>query len=126
MLSQIQLIGNLGSDPDMSYTTNGTPITKFNIAVTTKQSGKDATNWYRCVAFRGLGETINTHCRKGQQLFVQGELSPRAYTTNEGKQGVSLDVTVDKFSFVGNNSNAGSANKANDLGDLGDLDEHPF
>ena len=100
-MAQIQLIGNVGKDPEMSYTPQGAALTKFSLAVTKKQGDKEVTTWYNCVAWRTLAETLNSHVKKGQQLFVQGDLSPREYTTRDNQQRTSLDVTVEKFQFIG-------------------------
>jgi single-strand DNA-binding protein len=59
--AQIQLLGNLGRDPEMSYTPEGIAVTKFSIAVSKKVKGSEETTWYNCVAFRNLAEMLNTH-----------------------------------------------------------------
>lgn len=120
--SQVTLIGNVGKKVEMSYTGNGTAVTKFSLAVNTKQNGKDVTNWYNVTSWRGQAEVINQHVKPGQQLFIQGELSPRQYTNRDGQPAFSLDVTLDKFKFVGGKpSGAGQQSD-----DLTELDEHPF
>ena len=120
-MAQIQLIGNVGKDPDMSYTPQGAALTKFSLAVTKKQGDKEVTTWYNCVAWRTLAETLNSHVKKGQQLFVQGDFSPREYTTRENQQRTSLDVTVEKFQFIGAKTASNGATTGNDQGE-----EHPF
>ena len=127
-MAQLTLIGNLGKEPEMSYTPASVAVTKFSIAVTSKVGDKNETTWYSCTAFRGLAETINTHVRKGQQVFVQGRFTPRAYTTKDGRPGVSYDVLVDNFQFIGNKPPATTgAGDSVDSDPLGDLDnEHPF
>lgn len=126
MFSQIQIIGNLGKDPEMNYTPTGMAVTKFSLAVNKKKGGKDVTTWYNIAAFNKTAETLNTHCQKGMQLFIQGELDVRPYTTKEGKQNVSLDVVVDKFSFVGGSKREGGSHQGEDVDPLGDLEDHPF
>jgi len=132
--AQIQLIGNLGRDPEMNYTPDGTAVCKFSIAVSKTGKTKDGdktenTTWYNVVAWRGLAEMLSTHLKKGQQVFVQGELNVRQYTTKDGRNGTSLDVTVEKFQFLGRReeqaASSASGNEApNDP--LGELDDHPF
>ena len=122
--SQVQLLGNVGRTPEMSYTQDGVAVTKFSLAVSRKRGDKEETAWYNCTAWRGLAETINSHVEKGAMLFVQGDLGARLYTTRDGKSGMSLDVTVDKFAFAGNKK----AEPATETGvhDLEELDESPF
>ncbi len=125
--SQVQIIGNTGRDPEMSYTPNGVAVTKFSVAVSRKTGDKEETTWYNCTAWRNLAETLNTHVRKGQQLFIHGELNARTYTTRDGKPGFSLDVTVEKFNFLGGKpQGAGQGGNVDDVDALGDLEEHPF
>jgi len=102
--SQIQLLGNVGKEPELTVTSEGTPVTKFSIAVNKpgkSESKPDETTWYTVIAWRGLAETLERYVHKGDTLFVQGSLNARQYTTKDGKQGLSLEVTVDKFSFAG-------------------------
>ena len=100
--AQITLIGNVGRDPDVSYSSEGTAITRFSLAITQKESkdGKEKTTWYACTAFRALAEAIVERVRKGDRLFVQGELRPRGYTDKEGIARTSLDVLVEKFQLL--------------------------
>ncbi len=117
-MAQLSLIGNLGRDPEMSYTPDGTAITKFSVAVTRKTKDKEATTWFNCVAFRKQAETINSYVKKGQQV-----------SDRNGVPRLALDVQVDKFQFIGNKPSAAPAGVAAGSGDadpLDDLEEHPF
>ena len=131
--TQVQLIGNVGKSPEMSYTPAGIAVTKFSLAVNKRKPGgkeqgeQGDTTWYNITAFRGLAETLNQYVEKGSQLFIQGELDVRTYTTRDGKQGFSLDVIVDKFTFVGGKKTSEPGTPASDDTDpLGDLEDHPF
>lgn len=125
MLSQVQLIGNVGKDPEMTYTPNGVAVTKFSLAVNKKRGENEETTWFNIIAWRGLAETLNEHVEKGQQLFVQGELVIRAYTTKDGRAGTSVEVIVDKFSFVGKKTSNGS-NGHDTVDPLEELEKSPF
>lgn len=125
--AQIQILGNTGRDPEMNYTPDGTAVCKFSIAVSKQSKNKEGektetTSWYNCTAWRALAEMIGNHLKKGQMVFVQGDLNARAYTTKDGRDGMSLDVTVDKFQFAGGKREESSP----PAGDLGSLEEHPF
>jgi single-strand DNA-binding protein len=123
--AQLQLLGNVGRDPELSFTPDGIPVTKFGVAVSRKTKSGEETTWYNCTAWRSLGEMIHTHLKKGQMVFVQGELNVRQYTTKDGKNGTALDVTVDKFQFAGGKSQE-SASASNTHDDLVGLEDHPF
>ena len=125
--AQIQLLGNLGRDPEISYTPDGIAVTKFSIAVSKKVKGNEETTWYNCVAFRNLAEMLNNHLKKGQMVFVQGDLNVRQYTTKDGRSGTSLDATVDKFQFAGGAKKEDNALTPNSNDDpLGAFEDHPF
>lgn len=127
-MAQLTLIGNVGRDPELSYTPTGVPVTKFSVAVSRKVGDKETTEWYNCTAWRGLAEMLNKSLTKGRQVFVQGDFSTRPYTTRDGKQNVSLDVSITSFQFLGSKPTTGAAS-GSDLADndpLGDLEDHPF
>src|SRR5262249_48016739 len=131
-MAQIQLIGNLGRDPEMNYTPDGTAVCKFSIAVS-KITGKgedkhETTAWYNVTAWRNLAEMLSTHLKKGQQVFVQGDLNVRQYTTKDGRSGTALDVTCEKFQFIGKKETAASdtSSKSDGFDSLGELEDHPF
>ncbi len=136
-MNKILLIGNLGRDPEMSYTPNGVAVTKFSIAVnrvTKSPSGErqDETDWFNIVAWRQLAETCNTYLRKGSKIYVEGRLSQRKYTDKNNVERTSLEVIINDMEmltpkenrqgsssgFVGGNIDENDA--------LGDLDDHPF
>ena len=125
-MAQLTLIGNLGRDPEMSYTPDGTAVTKFSLAVSTGKGEKQETTWYNATAFRSIAETLNTYLKKGSQVFLQGNFTPRKYQTKDGKEGVSYDLIVDKFQFIGGKSEDRPSSSGFKDDALGDLDEHPF
>jgi single-stranded DNA-binding protein len=76
---------------------------------------------------------LSKHLKKGQMVFVQGDLNVRQYTTKDGRNGISLDVTIDKFQFAGGKREESTAPAENiapaesaDVDPLGTLEEHPF
>ncbi len=98
-MNKIMLIGNLGRDPELQVTPDGTPVTKFSLAVnrvTKTSSGerKEETEWFNIVAWRQLAETCEKYLHKGSKVFVEGRLSQRKYTDREGIQRTSIDVTI--------------------------------
>jgi single-strand DNA-binding protein len=100
-LSKIQIIGNLGRDPELRYTPNGRPVASFTVAV--NQSRKDpksgdwieSTDWFRVDVWGDRGERVAETLRKGSRVFVDGRFKTREYETNDGQKRISLDVTAD-------------------------------
>ncbi len=131
--AQVQLLGNTGRDPEMSYSPDGNAVCKFSIAVSRKTKEKgEVTTWFNCIAFRGQAETINQYVHKGDMVFVQGTLDARQYTTKDGRNGTALDVLVDKFAFAGGKKTGGTGISAlpplggDEEDPLGNLGDHPF
>ncbi len=134
-MNKIILIGNLGRDPEMSYTPSGTAVTKFSLAVSKRvaksQTGEkqDDTDWFNIVAWSKLAETCNQYLRKGQKIYVEGRLSVRKYNDRENVQRTAIDVIINEMEMLtpkgAQQQQSGSGdNFLND--DLGDLDDHPF
>jgi len=100
-LSKIQIIGNLGRDPELRYTPNGRPVASFTVAVNqstkNQQSGEwiEATDWFRVSIWGERGERAAENLRKGSRVFVDGRFRTREYEANDGQKRMSLDITAD-------------------------------
>jgi single-strand DNA-binding protein len=106
MLNKIMLIGNLGKDPDMSYTPQGTPITKFSLAVNRRSKDRDTgerreeTTWFNIVAWNQLAETINTYLHKGSKVYIEGRMTSRKYTDKDGVERTAWEVTANEMEML--------------------------
>ena len=84
-LSKIQIIGNLGRDPELRYTPNGRPVASFTVAVNqstkNQQTGEwiESTNWFRVDVWGDRGERVAEQLRKGSRVFVDGRFKAREY-----------------------------------------------
>ena len=104
-VNKVILIGNLGKDPELRYTSSGVAVASFSVA--TNESWKDPegntqerTQWHNIVAWRKLAETCNQFLTKGKLVYVEGSLRTRLYDGKDGQKRVSLDVTADKVIFL--------------------------
>ena len=105
MLNKIMLIGNLGRDPEMNVTADGTPFTKFTLAVnrrTKSSSGErhEETEWFNVVAWRQLAETCNTYLHKGSKVYIEGRLTQRKYTDKNGVERTMIDVVASDMEML--------------------------
>lgn len=133
-MNKIMLIGNLGRDPEMNYTPEGTAVAKFAIAVnrfsksSTGERQQD-TDWFNIVAWRDLAERSSTYLKKGQKVFIEGRLSIRKYTDKNGVERTAIEVIATDMEFLTPKDRQTSASSSDILsGDdsLGDLEDHPF
>ena len=99
MFFQVQAFGKVERDPELVITKDGTPFTEFSLAVSKKRCVENVTIWLFCYAWGSQAETIKQCVSKGSMLFVQGDFTPHEYTTEDGKQELSLEVNVEKFSL---------------------------
>jgi single-strand DNA-binding protein len=135
-MNKIMLIGNLGKDPEMSYSTAGKAITRFSLAVnrnTKSQTGErqEETDWFNIIFFDRLAEVSNQYLKKGQKVFIEGRLSTRKYTDKTGVERTAVEVIANDMEMLTPKGQTGSGpssggylNDGNDS--LGDLDDHPF
>ena len=136
-MNKIILIGNLGRDPEMSYTPSGTAVTKFSLAVSkrapksqTGEKPQDDTDWFNIVAWNQLAEVCNNYLRKGAKVYVEGRLSLRKYTDRENVQRTSVEVIINEMEMLtpkntGTQQPGSGDNFLSDEG-LGELGDHPF
>ena len=137
MLNKIMLIGNLGKDPELQLTAEGTPFTRFSLAVNrsyTSSSGEkvEETEWFNVVAWNKLAETCNSYLRKGNKVYIEGRLTQRKYTDKNGVERTAVDVVANEMEILTPKSQNTSssegflAGSADDVDPLGDLEDHPF
>jgi single-strand DNA-binding protein len=101
MLNKIMLIGNLGRDPELNVTSDGTPVTKFSLAVSRKTStGEKETEWFNIVAWRQLAEICERYLHKGSKVYIEGRLTQRKYTDREGTQRTAVDVIANDMQML--------------------------
>ena len=106
MLNKIMLIGNLGKDPDMSYTPAGKAVTKFSLAVNRRTKDRDTgerrdeTQWFNIVAWDQLAETMNTYLHKGSKVYIEGRMTSRKYTDKDGVERTVWDVIANDVQFL--------------------------
>lgn len=99
-MNKIMLIGNLGKDPEMSYTASGKAITKFTLAVNRRSRDRDSgerreeTTWFSVVAWEQLAETCNNYLHKGSKVYIEGRINSRKYTDKDGIERTVWDVTA--------------------------------
>ena len=104
-MNKIIIIGNLGRDPEMRYSTSGNPMTSFTVAdnrrYTVAGEQRESTEWFNCTAFGRLADVCNQYLTRGQQVYIEGRLSSHQYDRRDGTTGFSLDVFVTEMQMLG-------------------------
>src|ERR1039458_4072742 len=83
-LNRATLVGNVGKDPEVKYLPNGTAVAKFSMATSERYKDKagewvDRTDWHNIVAWAKLAEIAEKYVKKGNQLFVEGQIQTRSW-----------------------------------------------
>ena len=115
-LNKVQLIGNLGADPETKYLPSGDAVTNIRIATTErwtdKSSGeeKEATEWHRITFWGRLAEVAGEYLKKGAQVYVEGKLQTRKWQDKEGNDRYSTEIRADRMLMLGTRNGAGRRN----------------
>lgn len=106
MLNNISLAGRLVADPELKYTTNGTSVIQFTLAVDRDYSGEQKqTDFINCVAWRHTAEFIYKYFNKGKLMILNGTLQTRKYTTQDGQNRTVFEVIANNVYFGGDKQN---------------------
>jgi len=90
-LNRVQLIGNLGKDPEIKYTPSGTPVAKLAIATNERYKDKngewqDRTEWHNVVLWQRLAEVAGEYLKKGGKVYIEGRLQTRSWDDKQTNQ----------------------------------------
>ncbi len=104
--NKVQLIGNLGSNPEIITLDSGKKLAKFSIA--TNETYKDAkgekvtqTEWHNLVAWNKIAEIVEKYLEKGKEIAIEGKLTHRSYDDKEGNKRYITEVVVSELLMLG-------------------------
>jgi single-strand DNA-binding protein len=105
-VNKVILVGNLGRDAEMRFTSGGTPVATVSMATTerfTDREGqkKEDTQWHRIVIWGKTAESLHEYLTKGKQIYVEGKLQTREWQDKEGKTNKTTEVRADKIVLLG-------------------------
>jgi single-strand DNA-binding protein len=111
-LNRVQLIGNLTRDPELRYTPSGSAVCTFSIATNrswTTDTGekKDESEFHRIVAWNKLAEICSQFLTKGRKVFVEGRLTTRSWTAQDGTQKQSTEIIISDMILLDNRRTEG-------------------
>ncbi len=120
-LNKVQLIGNLGRDPEIRFTPKEKKVASFTMAVNRSYKDQDGktiedTQWINVEAWEALANIVESYLQKGSKIYIEGRLKTEKYQKN-GKTKYFTKVVVRDMLMLGRASNGG--------GDI-DEDDIPF
>ncbi len=130
-LNKVMVIGNVGKEPDLRYTPDGTATSKFSVAAnrvwTTPEGEKrEETEWFNIVTWRDLAEKCSAYVKKGQKVYVEGRQQTRKWTDPQGVEKRFTDLIAYRIvlmwkprSAAGGEDEGDGATVLEDSGDAG-------
>jgi single-strand DNA-binding protein len=128
MLNKIMLIGNLGRDPEMTYTSSGKAVTKFSLAVSRRMKdpetgdNREETTWFTVIAWERLAETCSQYLHKGSKAYIEGRMTSRKYTNKDGIEVTAWEVVASNMELLDPKSAASSGTSDDEM----TADQVPF
>ena len=116
--NKVILVGNLGKDPELRYTPDGTPVCSFNMATNERRRDRatgeiqDVATWFRVTLWKRQAEVASQYLTRGKPIYIEGRLRVEEYVDRDGKTRHSLEVTATDMQFIGGNGNAGGNARA--------------
>lgn len=104
-LNRADIIGNLGSEPELKYTLNGTPVCTLSIATNRKWTDKnnkehEEVTWHRVVVWDKQAENVQKFLSKGDPVYVTGRMQTRKYTDDKGNDRYVTEVVAQSVQFL--------------------------
>lgn len=114
-LNKVQVIGNVGKDPEIRYMPSGGAVVNFSLATSEfwkdKVTGekKEKTEWHKIVFFNKQADIIGEHVKKGNKLYIEGKLSTRKWQNKEGQDQYTTEIVGNEFIFLPTGTTTGNA-----------------
>jgi single-strand DNA-binding protein len=120
--NKVIIVGNLGRDPELRYTAQGTPVCSFSMATTEKRKDRngemqDITTWFRVTTWNRMAETASQYLQKGRQVYIEGRLRVEEFIDREGKTRSTLEVNATEMHFIGSRGDSGGGESSYDRSD---------
>ena len=121
-INKVIIVGNLGKDPEVRYTTDNSAIANVSIATTDRYKDKatgeqkEITEWHRVVFFNRLAEIAGEYLKKGSQVYIEGRLRTRKWTDQSGVDKYTTEIIADQMQMLGSRSGGSGGGVAYDDG----------
>ncbi len=116
-VNKVILVGRLGKDPDLRYTTSGTAVANFTLATSERfkdKSGEqqEKTEWHNIVVWRNLAEICGKYLKKGKQVYIEGKIQTRSYDDRDGNKKYITEVVADQMQMLGRANEEGGSQRS--------------
>ena len=114
-VNKVTLIGNLGADPEIRYTANGSAVANVRLATAEswrdRESGEqqERTEWHRVVFFSRLAEIVGEYLKKGSQVYIEGRLQTRKWQDRDGNDRYTTEIVANEMQMLGGRGGGGGS-----------------
>ena len=121
-VNKVIIVGNLGRDPEVRYTPNGSAVCNVSVATTrswkNKESGdkSEETEWHRVVFYDKLAEIAGEYLKKGRSVYVEGRLKTRKWQDKDGVEKYTTEIVATDMQMLGSREGMGGGAPAEDGG----------
>ncbi len=107
-INRVELLGRVGTEPEMRYTQSGTAVTQVRLATDRRrQNGDSEADWHSVVAWGKTAEVVNQFVGKGDRIFVAGRLSYSSYETSDGQRRFRTEIHANEVIFLDSRNGSG-------------------
>lgn len=130
MVNKAIIVGNLGADPELRYTSSGQPVCDMRVATQETWKGRDGekkerTEWHRVVVWGKQGENVSKYLSKGRQVYVEGRIQTRSWEDREGQKRYTTEIVANNVVFLQGGGRRGGGGGTNEPPPLDDFDAPP-
>jgi single-strand DNA-binding protein len=113
-INKVILIGNLGQDPELRYTSGGVAVATFSLATNEAWKDQDGnaqekTQWHNLVAWRKLAEICGEYLKKGSKVYIEGRLQYRNYDDKSGVKRYVTEIVIDQMLMLDSKGGSGTS-----------------
>ncbi len=112
-VNKVILVGNLGRDPEVRFTSNGKAVARFSVATSevwndAEGTRQERTEWHNVVVWGKQAESCGQYLQKGRQVYIEGSIRSRQYDDKEGNKKYITEVVAQRVQFLGGGGGRGA------------------
>ena len=119
-VNKVILVGNLGKDPELRYTSGGTAVATFSLATSERYKDRNGeqqekTEWHNIVTWRNLAEICGKYLHKGKQVYIEGRIQTRSYDDRDGNKRYITEIVADQMQMLGSKGDDAGRSRGDDF-----------
>ena len=109
-VNRVELLGRVGTEPEMQYTPGGTAVTKLRLATDRyRKDAEDETDWHNVVCWSNTAEAVNQYVGKGDRIYVAGRLVQNTWEGDDGQRRYRTEISASEVVFLDSRNGSGQA-----------------